>query len=116
MEIGDRIRKRREELGLTLEEVAGKLLVNRSTVMRYETGKTQRIPLSTIEKLAGVLHTSTGYLMGWSAGEEKNEISGDKDIRIMARMMKGMTPAKKEMLLKIARAMSDIADGELKKP
>lgn len=109
MQIGDRIRARREELGLSLEDVAKKLLVNRSTVKRYESGETRRISLPTIEKLAAVLDTTVEYLMGWD--QKKPE---DDDFAAMARLMRKLPKEKKEVLLKVARAMSDIADDKLK--
>jgi transcriptional regulator with XRE-family HTH domain len=113
MNIGDRIRARREELGLPLETVANKLKVHRSTIMRYENGETQRIPLSTIEKLAEALDTTTEYFMGWKASPVTEQ--QEPEIITMARLMKYMSSDKKEMLIKIAKTMSDIADEELTK-
>ncbi|MDR3644521.1 MAG: helix-turn-helix transcriptional regulator [Clostridia bacterium] len=111
MKIGERIRARREELGLTLEAVAGGLGVHRSTVKRYESGETQRIPLSTFEKLAVILKTSTEYLMGW---ETPDDGSQDPEFLVIARMMSKMPQDKKDLLIKIAKTMSDIADEQLK--
>ena len=37
-EIGFRIKQRREELGLTLEDIASYVKVARSTIQRYEAG------------------------------------------------------------------------------
>jgi transcriptional regulator with XRE-family HTH domain len=113
LNIGDRIRARREELGLPLEDIANKLKVHRSTIMRYENGETQRIPLSTIQKLAVALDTSTEKLMGFDikpASEQQ-----EPEIITMSRLMKYMSSDKKEMLIKIAKTMSDIADEELTK-
>lgn len=114
MNIGDRIRARREELGLPLEAVANQLKVHRSTIMRYENGETQRIPLSTIEKLAEVLDTTTEQLMGWEA-KPVMEQHQEPDFITIARMMRHMSSDKKQMLIKIAKTMSDIADEELTK-
>ena len=63
--IGQRIKKRREENGLSLQDVADQLDVNRSSVMRWENGETSRIKLPIVEKLAQILQTSPGYLMGY---------------------------------------------------
>lgn len=111
MKIGERIRARREELGLTLENVAAALGVHRSTVMRYENGSTQRIPLSTIEKLAAALGTTTEYLMGWDGDRGEPE---SPELRMIARVMSGMPKEKRELLVKIAKTMSDIAEEEKK--
>ena len=113
MNIGDRIRERRENLGLSLEAVGTELGVHRSTVMRYENGDTQRIPLPVIEKLAAILKTTPTYLMGW----ENNDLSEtlDPEIKLIARSLQRMPHDKRDMLVKIIHTMSDIADEELKK-
>lgn len=64
MEIRDRIRRRREELGLSLEDVARVLGVNRSTVYRYETNEIGRLSVETLGPLAAALHCTPAYLMG----------------------------------------------------
>lgn len=61
---GARIKKRREELGMTLEEVGKRLGHNKSTIKRYEDGITKRITIATYERLAKILETSPLYLMG----------------------------------------------------
>lgn len=65
MHIGQRIKRRREQQGLSLQDVADQLDVNRSSVMRWENGETNRIKLPIVEKLAQILQTSPGYLMGY---------------------------------------------------
>ena len=64
-DIQDKIKERRLELGLTLENVAEALGVNRSTVMRYESKSIEKMPVSVIPPLAKVLKCSPEYLMGW---------------------------------------------------
>lgn len=65
MNKGDRIKKLRNELGLTLEEVAKKVGTSRQTIQRYESGEISNIPSDKIELLATVLKTSPAYIMGW---------------------------------------------------
>ena len=65
MNIYEKIKARREELGLTLEEVAQALGVNRSTILRYESEQIKKMPIDMIEPLAKVLKCSPEYLMGW---------------------------------------------------
>lgn len=64
MNINDRIRQRREELGLTLSDVADKLGVNKTTVLRYETKDIEKLPVQILKPLAKVLKTNELYLMG----------------------------------------------------
>ena len=65
MDIGKRIKSRRQEIGLTVEEVAKRLGKNRATVYRYESNDIENLPISVIEPLAKVLQTTPSYLMGW---------------------------------------------------
>lgn len=65
MDIGERIKSRRNEMGLTLKEVADKIGVKDATVQRYESGNIKTLKQETIGKLAEVLHVNPSYLMGW---------------------------------------------------
>lgn len=62
--IGDKIRARREELGLTLEEVGDYIGVNKATVQRYESGNMD-IKRHVAIRLAEILHVTPSYIMGW---------------------------------------------------
>lgn len=63
--IGQRIKNRRLELGLSVDELAKRLGKNRATVYRYEDDSIENLPVSVIGPLADVLHCSPAYLMGW---------------------------------------------------
>jgi transcriptional regulator with XRE-family HTH domain len=68
--IGDNIRKRREELNLSQEELALKLgYKSRSSINKIEKNLTD-IPQSKISEFANALETSVTYLMGWTKKEE----------------------------------------------
>lgn len=69
MTIGERIRARRKELGLSVAEVATALGVSAATVYRYENGQIEKIPGAVVPALANVLHTSREALMGWSTDD-----------------------------------------------
>lgn len=74
MNIGDRIRQLREQLGLTQEEVGNKIGVTKATVNRYETGEID-IKRTIAIKLADVLNSTPSYIMGWEpdpSSEESN--------------------------------------------
>ncbi|MEI6580230.1 MAG: S24 family peptidase [Eubacteriales bacterium] len=66
MIIGQRIRDRRKELGLSVDEVAAELNKDRSTVYRYENSEIEKLPINILDPLAAVLHTTPAYLMGWT--------------------------------------------------
>lgn len=65
MNINDRIKLRRHEMRVTLEDVAKHVGVTRATVQKYESGIISNIPSDKIEALAKALNCSPAYLMGW---------------------------------------------------
>ena len=67
--VGDRIREKREELGMTQEELSKKLgYKSRSSVNKMENAR--ELPLKKVKMMADVLGCSPSYLMGWD--EEVN--------------------------------------------
>lgn len=61
---GQRIKKRRKQLGMRADDVASLLGVSRSTVFRYENGNIEKVPANVLEKLAEILKTTPDYLIG----------------------------------------------------
>lgn len=74
MTVGERIKQRRKELGLSVDDIAKKLGKNRATIYRYESNEIENMPLDVIEPLARVLNVSPAYLMGWI---DKKELRGE---------------------------------------
>ncbi|MDQ7794110.1 MAG: helix-turn-helix domain-containing protein [bacterium] len=63
MDIGQRIKRLREDAGLTREELARELGLSYWAVSKYETG--DRVPPSDVlKKLGAFLRVSTDYLLG----------------------------------------------------
>ncbi|WP_295216421.1 helix-turn-helix transcriptional regulator [Ruminococcus sp.] len=65
MTIGERIKARREELGLSVDEVAEVLNKSRATVYRYESNEIEKLPTTVLEPLSKILRTTPAYLIGW---------------------------------------------------
>ena len=66
MTIRDRIKQRREQLGMTQEELAKKLGLQKSAIAKYEKGRVINIKRSTIVNMAEIFHCTPTYLMGWN--------------------------------------------------
>ena len=66
MTIGQRIKDRRERLGLGQTELADRVGISKQTLYKYENGIITNIPSDKIEAISRVLNSSPGYLMGWS--------------------------------------------------
>lgn len=76
MELYKRIKARREELGMSQEELATKLgYKSRSTINKIEMGKND-ITQSKIKAFAQALNTTPAYLMGW---EDNNSIDSNNE-------------------------------------
>ena len=62
---GERIKARREALGLSVGALASRLNKNRATIYRYENGDIEDMPITVLEPLAKALNTTPAYIMGW---------------------------------------------------
>lgn len=67
MQIGERLKKRRKELGISAESIAEQLGVSYTTVYRYEASSITKIPVETFDKLCKILNITPAELMGNSA-------------------------------------------------
>ena len=66
--IGENIRKRRLELGLSVNDVCKKAHVSRATWYRYENGEIQKIGVQRMSLIAKVLQIPASDLLGFDAG------------------------------------------------
>ena len=64
MTTGEKIRARRKELGLSVDELAAKVGKNRATIYRYESDAIE-MPASMLQPLADALSTTPDELMSW---------------------------------------------------
>lgn len=71
MDLNDKIKYLREKENMTLEELAQKVGVSASTILRYETGNIKNLRRDKIKKLADALNTTPAYLMGWEDEQRK---------------------------------------------
>ena len=62
---GERIKQRRESLGISQVALADAIGEKKQTVYKYETNRITNIPIENIESMAKVLNTTPAYLMGW---------------------------------------------------
>ncbi|MFA9376203.1 MAG: helix-turn-helix domain-containing protein [Lachnotalea sp.] len=75
MTTGERIKRRRNELDLSVETIADLLGKNRATIYRYESDEIENLPTTVLEPLAKILKTTPAELMGWN-----DEISFNQEI------------------------------------
>jgi len=70
MEFKDLLKKRRLELGMTLQDIADKCSVSKATVQRWETGEIKNVRRDKIVSLSNALKVTPAYLMGWEDNKE----------------------------------------------
>ena len=97
MTIGDRIKKRREELGMTQEELAKKLgYASRSSVNKVE--KSRELSNKKVKLYSDALKCTPGYLMGWEANlavntDKKNIIETKSQKKFIRKKPKAIISA-----------------------
>jgi len=76
--IGKRLKEAREENAKTLEDVGNRLDKHKSTIQRWENGKTERISTSAIEVLADFYNANPAWLSGKDVNKYDKKIKKDK--------------------------------------
>ena len=77
-----RIRALIESSGKSYVELEKLTGVKKSSLQRYATGTTAKIPLEVIEKLSKTFGVTQEYLMGWEEEQKKNDIQADIILRM----------------------------------
>ena len=70
MNISERIKARRLELGLSVDAIAEKLHINRATYYRYESNEIEKFPLESVLPLSEILKLPPEIIMGWNKEEQ----------------------------------------------
>lgn len=106
MTLADRVRKKREELGWSQDELAHRMgYKHRTSINKIETGRP--VSQKIIARLADALDTTVPYLMGWDETKEKpTEYDGlsEKKQALMQFAM-SVPDDKAEMILRVMRSI-----------
>ena len=71
--IGNRIKLRRKELGLTLQQLGDKIGVEASTVRKWENNIIQNIKTDKVSKIASALNVPISYIINDSNSDQSNK-------------------------------------------
>ncbi len=82
MTMGDRLKRLRLQRGMTQEEVGKLVGVQRSTVQKWESGQTQNLRTSVIERLSNFFQVSPSYLMGMDSSSDSSPSLGSQNKNI----------------------------------
>lgn len=107
---GMRIKELRIKKGLSQDDLADKLRMNRVNISHYERGKITNIPSDTLIQISKTLNTDTDYLLGLSNIQEGDL---DENSRTIQRAAKNMSSEqRKKMVHLIKIVFDDVLDGE----
>ncbi|QTL99710.1 helix-turn-helix domain-containing protein [Iocasia frigidifontis] len=114
MDFGKKLKKARNELGMTQKQLAKKIGIKRTTVAGYESeGKMP--PYNTLIKIAQTLNCSLDYLLGYKEknNSDKSEhlnpeiiylaqkISKRKDLKLLLKETEDLNPDSVKRIIKI---------------
>lgn len=107
--MAQRIKKLRQEKGLTLEQVADVVGVGKSTVRKWETGMIANMRRDKIADLAKALGTTPAYLMGWPEETTDKKISPNEPTltegeRVMLDLFRQIPVDQQPVVLAMIRA------------
>lgn len=91
MSFGERLRKLREKAGLSRDELATKLQLSYWAVAKYEKGE-RKPDIETVKKIATLLHTTMGYLLGEDEKQPQEVTPSDLKGLIRLRFAKSNLP------------------------
>ena len=99
----ERIKALVEKSGLTYQEIEKLTGIKKSSLQRYASGVTTKIPLDVIEKLSVAFNVSQEYLMGW---DEKKDSPSEPSLtegeelmlKLFRQIPKDLQPAALDML------------------
>lgn len=109
MNIGKKIRDRRQQLDLTLEQVGDYCGVGKATVLRWETGAIANMRRDKIALLASILKMSPAELIG-EAAQEPRDIDAERlealhqnpRLGLLFDRLRRMSPEDEEIMMQLA--------------
>ena len=90
--MGKRIRDKREECRLTMEELGEKVGVSRQAICKWEKGDVKRIDREHIDCLARIFHCSPAWLMGFNENEDDVTLTYESPGRETVSLRANSTP------------------------
>ncbi len=102
--LGAVVAAKRRMLGLSQRQLAEKVSLNNATISKLEKDPSLDPDVRTIRLLADALHLDYSYLLALN-----ETIEDDKDLRIIARARKNMTPEERRRMMTMLRSTFDVA-------
>jgi len=101
----ERIKSLIDQSGLSYQELEKTTGIKKSSLQRYASGVTTKIPLDVIEKLATAFHVSQAYLMGWEEKKSSpDELQLTEGERTLLELFRLIPEDRQQMVLQMIRA------------
>ena len=85
-----------------LEKLTG---IKKSSLQRYASGATTKIPLDVIEKLSVTFHVSQEYLMGWDEKKDSpTELQLSEGEKVLLDLFNRVPEDKQQLVLQMIRS------------
>ena len=105
MTLGERIRARRQEIGISADELGRRIGKDRATVYRYENGDIADIPVSMIPTIADALSIHPSELVPWA--DTKNGQATDDLTSELVKLFSQLNPNQQAYILGQTKALAD---------
>ena len=104
----DRIRSEMQRSSLTLLEIEQRTGIKKSSMQRYVSGETGKIPMSAIEKLATLFGVTGAYLMGWDEKENSHsELSLTEGEQMLLNLFRQIPEDQQRVFLEMGRVYAN---------
>ena len=103
----ERIKLLIEQSGQSYQELEKITGVKKSSLQRYASGVTAKIPLDVIEKLSSAFNVSQEYLMGWEDEQKPNSPTEEElseGERLLLDLFRQIPEDAQKMYLEVLRA------------
>lgn len=100
----DRISALIEQSNMSYQELEKATGIKKSSLQRYASGVTPKIPLDVIEKLSATFHVSKAYLMGWDESNSPTEPKLSEGEQALIKLFREVPEDKQQLVLQMIRA------------
>ena len=101
----ERIKFLIEQSGKSYQDLERYTGIKKSSLQRYASGATAKIPLDVIEKLSNYFNVPQTYLMGWDEKEKPpEELQLNEGERMLVELFRRVPEDQQELVLGMIRA------------
>ena len=101
----ERIKALIEQSGKSYQELERITGIKKSSLQRYASGVTTKIPLDVIEKLSVAFNVSQEYLMGWEENKKSpNELQLTEGEKVLLDLFNKVPEDQQQLVLQMIRA------------